>query len=76
MGSGSASPLGSRCKWLSSHFFFFILYKKNERVGSTDSKNSVSSVELWYLHNADWERSVDEAEMRMRSDECHHVEFK
>ncbi|KAK1757889.1 mate-domain-containing protein [Echria macrotheca] len=36
----------------------------------------VSSVELWYLHNADWEHAVEEAEMRLRSDEMHHVEFK
>ncbi|KAK5658914.1 hypothetical protein OQA88_1728 [Cercophora sp. LCS_1] len=37
----------------------------------------VSSVELWYLHHADWEHAVEEAEMRMRSDEAaQHVEFK
>ncbi|KAK4224780.1 mate-domain-containing protein [Podospora fimiseda] len=36
----------------------------------------VSSVELWYLHQADWEHAVQEAEMRMQSDEAYHSEFK
>ncbi|KAK3362340.1 mate-domain-containing protein [Lasiosphaeria hispida] len=36
----------------------------------------VSSVELWYLHHADWEHAVEEAEMRLRSDDTHHTEFK
>lgn len=37
----------------------------------------VSSVELWYLHQADWEHAVEEAEMRLKSDEAQHgVEFK
>ncbi|KAK0730966.1 mate-domain-containing protein [Lasiosphaeris hirsuta] len=36
----------------------------------------VSSVELWYLHHADWEHAVEEAEMRLRSDEAHSTEFK
>lgn len=37
--------------------------------------SSVSSVELLYLYHADWEHAVEEAEVRMRSDEVHH-EFK
>ncbi|KAK3393398.1 mate-domain-containing protein [Podospora didyma] len=36
----------------------------------------VSSVELWYLHHADWQQAVDEAESRMRSDEGQRIEFK
>jgi len=36
----------------------------------------VSSVELWYLYQANWEHAVDEAEMRMQSDEICNVEFK
>ncbi|KAK0624869.1 mate-domain-containing protein [Bombardia bombarda] len=36
----------------------------------------VSTVELWYLHHANWDRAVEEAELRMRSDEAHHVEVK
>jgi len=37
----------------------------------------VSSVELWYLYQADWEHAVEEAEMRLKSDEAQHgVEFK
>ncbi|KAK4195889.1 mate-domain-containing protein [Triangularia verruculosa] len=36
----------------------------------------VSSVELWYLYQANWDHAVDEAEMRMRSDDACHVEFK
>ncbi|KAK1776966.1 mate-domain-containing protein [Copromyces sp. CBS 386.78] len=32
----------------------------------------VSTVELWYLHQADWEHAVQEAENRLRSDEACH----
>ncbi|CAP60300.1 uncharacterized protein PODANS_1_6020 [Podospora anserina S mat+] len=36
----------------------------------------VSSVELWYLYQANWDHAVEEAEMRMRSDDVCHGEFK
>ncbi|KAK3938733.1 mate-domain-containing protein [Diplogelasinospora grovesii] len=36
----------------------------------------VSSVELFYLHHADWSHAVEEAEMRMRSDEASRIELK
>ncbi|KAM7200185.1 MatE domain containing protein [Naviculisporaceae sp. PSN 640] len=36
----------------------------------------VTTVELWYLHVADWQKAVEEAEMRMHADEAHHGESK
>ncbi|KAK3694390.1 mate-domain-containing protein [Podospora appendiculata] len=36
----------------------------------------VSSVELWYLHHADWQHAVEEADMRMRSDDAHQMDTK
>jgi len=45
-------------------------------TGVTVGLAVVSSIELWYLHHADWQRSVEEAEMRLKSDEVHQVEFK
>ncbi|KAK4183395.1 mate-domain-containing protein [Podospora australis] len=37
----------------------------------------VSTVELWYLYVADWDHAVEEAEMRMRSDDGYDpAEFK
>ncbi|KAK4214323.1 mate-domain-containing protein [Rhypophila decipiens] len=36
----------------------------------------VSTVELWYLHVADWQKAVEEAEMRMHADEAIHGDHK
>lgn len=45
-------------------------------VAWTNESRSVSSVELWYLYQANWDHAVEEAEMRMRSDDVCHGEFK
>ncbi|KAK4156617.1 mate-domain-containing protein [Chaetomidium leptoderma] len=43
--------------------------------GVTTGLAVVFLVELWYLHQADWQRAVEEADKRIRSDEV-HIPFK